>query len=615
MTGGQPLPDGWLAEAAAQGPRLWAALGGGVRVGESAVLSTRVHVLHRGDPDALTVLVDRDAGQLFYGRRHPDEIVHLDIFHAPGALPPAAVAAAFDLALATYRRALPGCGAAIGRDAFDVQTAAGGGRLGGSLRGGRRPGVMAAHQGHVHLAGLLCDADVPFCFALVAAVEQRLAAQGLPPRQPLRVAAARAGADWDLESGLRAYEALTDSRLREPARRGGGGEPPPLPAPEPPAPAAEAECLQTPAAEVWLAHAARLAEALGGAAAARQLLEALATPRPLTALPTPGWTPVTLRSALAHLVQGGWAEAAGPLWRLTARGHTLRGLFARHLREVELALRAAARAIVGGEAVGTRSAGPGRRPRPAPRLVARPHPGERWGELAGPETVGAALTRLRSPAGSVAAPLTVGPEDLRVRRRTRPRRVDLCLLLDASASMEGARMRAARALARHLVLTGRGRVAVLTFQERECTLVVPLTRNDLAVERGLGRVRPSGLTPLAAGLAGARHYLAAAHAKNPLVLLVTDGIPTAAHGAGSPLDEALTEARRFRDARLRLTCIGLEPNEHYLAELVRRAGGRLHVLAELRPEALARLAREERTRLEEGAFPRRRAAAPFASRG
>lgn len=166
-------------------------------------------------------------------------------------------------------------------------------------------------------------------------------------------------------------------------------------------------------------------------------------------------------------------------------------------------------------------------------------------------------------------------------------------------------MRAAKMLARHLLLTSRDRVAVMAFQERGATLAVGLTRNYAAVERGLGAVAAAGLTPLAEGLAAARHYLRKAHARNALLLLVTDGIPTVGRSGGSPLEEALEEAGRLRGSGVALTCIGLEPNEHYLRDLVSRAAGRLHIVAELRPEVLASVARVERLRRMEGAFDRR----------
>ncbi len=563
----------------------------GVRVGESAVASLRVHLLSAADPDTVTVLLDRDAGQVFYRRRQPGQILHLDVFHAPGLVPPGWVARAFQSALAWYRADFPGQGGGICADGFDAQTAVGGGRIGGSLQGGQRPGVLAAHRGHVHLAGRLPHGDLAFCFYLVAAVERTVAAVGLPPRKPQRVLSAWVGPAGPADAGLEAYAALTDSRLSE--------------SEDAPAPAGA-----TPTGAVAGAHpdalvpaAARLAEDLGGVEAARAILEGLSRPVALGAMRPVGWSGPRLRDAVAHLGREGLAEPRGGLWRLTDRGEALRGTFGRRLREVELALRVAARHIAApaGRRVGGRAplqAGGRGRPGSAVRLP----PGERLGELAVAETVLAAASRLCGTVGRIGA---VRAQDVRVRRRRRPRRVDLCLLLDASASMEGERMRAAKMLARHLLLTSRDRVAVMAFQERGAVLAVGLTRNYAAAERGLGDVVAAGLTPLAAGLAAARQYLCRAHARHALLLLVTDGIPTVSAGGGSPLEEALAEAGGLRGSGIALSCIGLEPNEHYLRELARRAGGRLHVVAELRPDVLAAVARAERLRRLEGTADRR----------
>lgn len=544
----------------------------GARVGESSVVSHCVHVLTPADPDAVTILTDRDAGAIFYGRTVPGEIVHLDIFHAPATVPPPAVAAAF-------REALRGHGGSVDPDRFDLQTGAGGGRVSGDLRGGRGPSVLAAHRGHVHLAGLLPPAETAFCFPLIAAVERAVVACGAGLRRPERVFAALAGEGGPARGeDLADYAALADSQLR-------GSSGPDLPA-SPPAAAADDEC--------GVLQAAHLAEDLGGIEAARRMLDALSRPVPVGGLrlpPAAGWRG---RDAVARLVQAGWAECSEGCWRLTPAGLALRALFGRRLREIECALRSAVRRVSSASAVGGR---PGRSARGgAARLRQRsavlPRRSGAAGELAPAATVLAAAAR--TAAGP--APLRVSADDLRLVRRRRRKPVDLCLLLDASASMDGGRMRAAKLLARNLLLTSRDRVAVMAFQERAAVLAVPLTRNYAAAERGLRAVEPAGLTPLGTGLAAARCYLRRSHARNALLLLVTDGIPTVSGDGSSPLEEALTEAGRLRGCGVALCCIGLEPNERYLGELARRAGGRLHVVAELRPELLAAVAQRERLR-------------------
>lgn len=58
------------------------AAGRGVRVGETAVVSTRVHLLEPSRPGLVRILKEADAGRVFYGRRDPGQVVHLDLFHA-----------------------------------------------------------------------------------------------------------------------------------------------------------------------------------------------------------------------------------------------------------------------------------------------------------------------------------------------------------------------------------------------------------------------------------------------------------------------------------------------------------------------------------------------------
>lgn len=554
--------------------RLAAALPLGVRVGESAVVSTQVHLLNPRDPDCVSVLTDRDAGQVFYGRRGLGEIVHLDVFHAVADVDCHRVAAAVLDAVEAYRGEFAPPSGGPAADYFDLQTGSGGGRATGLLQSGRRASLRAAHRNHVHLAGRLAPGDVACCFYLVAAVELTLASAGVEVRRVDRVlarGAGEAGAPQDLSP----YSAVTDTLLREDGPPGRPG-----------APRGE---------ESLLAAAVRLADEWGGVEAVRLLLDALQRPLPLQEVRAPGWTPPRIREAAGRLAQDGWLESAGGLWQLSPAGVQLHGVFRRRLREVELAMRAAARRVAVTAARGVTS--PGAKDVPSPRGKGRQPiawcPGQRLGDLCLSETVVCALARQPRPFG-------LRTQDIRIQRRLRPRRVDLCLLLDASASMEGSRMRAAKTLARHLLLTSRDRVAVMAFQERGALLAVPFTRNYTAAERGLGRIQPAGLTPLAAGLAAARDYLRASHARNPLLLLVTDGIPTVSAGGGSPLDEALVEAERIGGLGLALACIGLEPNERYLAELARRAGGSLHVVSELRPDVLARVARLERMRHREG---------------
>ncbi|MDI3297739.1 MAG: VWA domain-containing protein [Bacillota bacterium] len=193
------------------------------------------------------------------------------------------------------------------------------------------------------------------------------------------------------------------------------------------------------------------------------------------------------------------------------------------------------------------------------------------------------------------------PRDLLRHLRVLPRRrrgaLDVCLLLDASASMAGPRMEAARRLVRHLVLRTRDRVAVIVFQDRTSRVHVGFTRRWRILAESLEAVHPSGLTPLADGLAAAAAYAGARARRRTLLLLLTDGIPTVPRSTLNPLQDAVEAAREIRRRRLAFACVGLAPNEGYLRQLCEAAGGRLYVLPELESGALVRIAESERQRV------------------
>ncbi|GAB6876087.1 vWA domain-containing protein [Thermaerobacter litoralis] len=334
------------------------------------------------------------------------------------------------------------------------------------------------------------------------------------------------------------------------------------------------------------------------------LLERLGAGATLRDLQLPGAGYEDLRRWLTTLREAGLLERDGERYRLSPQGWELLALLQDEPATVRTALRRLLR---------VRPARPDPRPghgqiavyddergRQANRRVVRPwEPGAGGDGLAVAESVTAALARR-------GLPLRVGAEDLRLYRRLRRHPVDVCLVLDASASMAGSRIRAAKDLAQQLLVSTRDRVAVITFQERIVQVQVPLTRNTSRVERGLSQIQPYGLTPLAQGLEVALLYLAQSRARNPLLVLITDGIPTVPYRTANPLEDAVQVARQLgqgRFGRVGFTCIGLQPNERYLRELVRVAGGRLYVVDELERDTLVSIVHRERAQRKERARP------------
>jgi len=99
---------------------------------------------------------------------------------------------------------------------------------------------------------------------------------------------------------------------------------------------------------------------------------------------------------------------------------------------------------------------------------------------------------------------------------------------------------------------------------------------------------------LAGGLKTCLSYLHEAGARNPLIILITDGIPTVAEHSRDPLADALDAASSVKLSGYGFACIGLRPHRRYLTQLAEQAGGSLYVLEELEKHAMVKAAWTER---------------------
>ncbi|MCG0239590.1 MAG: VWA domain-containing protein [Firmicutes bacterium] len=635
----------WVEKVAAHLHR-----GEGVRFGEAAVVSRRVHLMDPAVPEEVVVLGHADAGQVFYGRRDRDRVLHIDLFHQVGPVDHRRVAAA-------VRRVLSQCGQPDLAHYVDVQTSTGGGRVTGDLTYGTRPSLRAAHRNHIHLAAEIGDGGLPLLYPLILALEEEVLAQGLEIRRVDRLRGAPAGRGA-VPLDMSDYTDVSDSLLREPGTSpaagepgapgpGGGGAPGgdpgarggrvgprgtvPEDALEPgagPEPAGVPWPVPVAAAEERLQAVLALSRRIGSPDELKRTLDLLRAGRPSSGgLSTGVHAPYLLRELEAQ----GLIYREGRAVRLTPAGLALAEYFDRHLREVKLRFRKRIRRVPRGPL--PTAARLGDRPSPAVRYgpvrgVVPVAPGQPIAHLAVPETVVAGIRRTyleraqaqqgpgsrppEPPARAQQDPrpqppeprtrnarpgrLTLERRDLHVYTRAGDQPLYLCLLIDASASMAGRRILAAKHLVRHLLTSTRDRIAVVAFQERDVRVHVPFTRDWGRVEEGLARIQPMGLTPMAHGLTGALELIRDSRVRRPLVLLITDGIPTVPKWGLDPLADALEAARQVARSRVPFGCIGLMPSRRYLEDLARAAGGTLHVVEELDEEALVRIAHRERLR-------------------
>ena len=165
-------------------------------------------------------------------------------------------------------------------------------------------------------------------------------------------------------------------------------------------------------------------------------------------------------------------------------------------------------------------------------------------------------------------------EDIRVRQQVMSKPIDVCLVIDGSASMAGSKMKAVWQLAEHLLLTTRDRIAVVIFQHRKARVVIPFTRNYTRLKLNLrSSMHPGGQTPLADGIVSALKLIKNRHVHNPLMILITDGVPTFGKWTDDPRSDALRAAGMVPSSRAKLICIGVESNQEFLKELGKAGQG------------------------------------------
>ena len=122
----------------------------GVRVGQTAVVSRKVHTTSSDYPGKVNIVVNADAGKVFYHRLAENEIIHIDLFHE---------ITTFDLIQMTnfLKKSLIENSMGDLLDYIDIQTGSGGGKLTGSLNYGLTETLKKIHLNHVHLAALIPD--------------------------------------------------------------------------------------------------------------------------------------------------------------------------------------------------------------------------------------------------------------------------------------------------------------------------------------------------------------------------------------------------------------------------------------------------------------------------
>jgi magnesium chelatase subunit D len=542
-----------------------------VRLGESTVISRAVHVLEVERPEQIKVITSADAGCVFYGRKVPGTILHVDIFHEIGKVAHRAVAARIKETLIGFKRDA----AWTLLDHMDLQTATGGGRVSGSLNYGQKESVRRAHANHVHIAVELEGSALGLLVPLVIAVEEEILNQRVEIRKVDRVLVTTQAGTSGKGADLSPYASQTDSLLKEQdSGQSGTGT------------------------------------AADGAAQREQMEQAIRTAqktlppeelhRLFSNLPLRAEEAVKkferwgdLEHTLGYLQAKQLVKREGGRLVLTPAGRDLRDLLTNRLPELEARFRQLLRRVpLDGTGqtrpIATSLPGSIQTGRVAPCLM----PKVSGSEIDLASTV---LNAARNWYIGASVPGTIGAQDIAYLPAREDKQAEIILVLDTSASMAGERLRAARFLAEHLVLATRAKVAVIAFQEQDVIVPQGFSRGFRTIHEQLLALRAYGLTPLARALQDTANFIAATRVKRPLVVLITDGIPTVPLKSGDPAEDSLLAAEQLGRMRLELICIGLDPNRRFLSDLCSRGRGRLHIIQELESATLAQLIHGELT--------------------
>lgn len=596
---------------------------GGLRIGEASAVSTRVHTVDVGTPGEIVALPS-DAGQVFYQRNNRGEILHVDCFHELGKVEHKKLASF----LIQYLRKIqtefnfPDWI----EDYIDIQTAEGGGRLTGSLEYGKKKTLRDAHLSHVHLAMYITPESCSLILPLIHGLEKGIIKQGLKLKKIekliVKPLSEERGKDSNKEDvDLSDYSTEADSLLKEKdpeknSNKTGNSSKDYMENDEEDKEDKDDLHMKDQFEENYqerekygddleregfydkkqrsrnLQDLAQLRSECGDdPKKVSEFIEKLEKGYPLDKLSKN--YPRTY-DELGKLKKKKILKEKDAKVFLTSYGKNLLNYLKEHLKEIEKSLKRLARKLPETK---------GKLPKKVKgnmnsfsknyfgkgQVISREDT-EYDGPLAVPETVVKSAVRSYNDRKA----LQIKAEDIQVIKPRKFTTLNLCLLIDASGSMAGRRMKEVKILAEHLLLSTRDKVAIVAFQEDRVEIVVPFTRDRYEMKNGLMKLKAAGLTPMSYGLKEGKKYVEEKGGKNSMLLLITDGLPTICGGSADPFAETLVAASEIAQSKSKFTCIGLKPNVSFLKKLSEKAGGSLYIVDELRKESLLRVINQER---------------------
>jgi len=530
--------------------------GMGCRIGQSAVCSQKMHTFHPKCPQEVNVLQDVDAGQTFYHRKEAGSIYHLDVFHECGLVDHRKVAVKIHNAVEVYNlhygianKLVTAKDQYVKVDFFDIQTGTGGGRITGSLDYGKKLSLRKGHNNHVHVTMMLTSEQLAGVIYVVMAVESAILSCNLELRRNEKVENVTGATNSNMD--LSAYADQSDSLLQENDDSGM------LDSDQP---------------------GQNTTDLVGNFDTVQELKDFLGSVDDRNGPKPKGG--INSRRRAEGVVQQGIIELNGSLGSSNQHGKKNEGYLETKLPEIKLYLRQVVHAAQylftqTGKSKTTQNK---INWRGGPEVLHHEQTGRDVGEVAISQTVTATARRMIENQEPV---FQIIQEDLRYSVNRKRRKIEFCLLIDASSSMEGQRIRAAKSLARFLFFSTADPISVIVFQENKAWVQVPFTRDLQHLEQRLEGINAYGETPLALGLTACLQYLEKIKTRNPLIILITDGVPTLGMMTNDPVHDALQVAKQIRIKKYGFTCIGLKPHLDYLKQLSKITGGSVYAVDKL----------------------------------
>jgi Mg-chelatase subunit ChlD len=203
------------------------------------------------------------------------------------------------------------------------------------------------------------------------------------------------------------------------------------------------------------------------------------------------------------------------------------------------------------------------------------------GSISLPSTVMAAVART---GGTTHLPIRITRDDIRENVFTGKTPLTIILVIDVSLSMKGS-MTEVRQLLERIERETRGskdRTGIVAFKDSGAVEVQAPTTNWNKIYRALGRLKISGLTPLAEALKKAMETIQRERMRNddiePLVIIISDfspNIPLAqsvgpGHQQYTPLQDLILTSRVLRKAHVRLAAVNVDPEQRKWPKFLKR---------------------------------------------